>query len=91
MKPPKNWYEQRQVLTACVDRWAARMSFGPDTATEVADATVAACDLAIEYEQQNWAKEQKVEPNLPAARAYWRGQALYRAVQWRAGKCPMPD
>ena len=87
-----SWTEQREMLVSCVDHWAARMSLAPDPAPVVADATIAACEEAIQYEVKFWNKENPGSPTtIAASSAYQRGQALFRVVQWRAGKCPLPE
>lgn len=82
-----NWAEQRQILVSCVDNWAARMSRSSEPAPVVASATLVACSGAIEREQQLAAKEKNWNVDMSAARQYWHEQALFRAVQWRAGRC----
>ncbi|HEV7289640.1 hypothetical protein [Sphingomonas sp.] len=78
-----------QNVTACVDRWAARLSKAPDDATTVAEAAIGACQDAISRHEAAIAKDADRPPDYPAARAYWKRIATFRAVQWRAGKCPI--
>jgi hypothetical protein len=88
----RKWAHQRQVLTSCVDHWSARLSQGTDAADLVADAVVAACDEAIDVDLELWNKEVPTSPRTVAeTAAFQRRQALFRVIQWRAGKCPVPE
>lgn len=78
-----------QITAACVERWAARLSFSGDSASDVADAAIGACDDAIAYSEKEAAQKQGRQPDISQAEAYWRREALFRAIQWRAGNCPI--
>lgn len=76
-----------QNVNACVERWAARLSYSPDDARIVAEAALGACEAAIGHYEVAMAKTEERQPDHDKALAYWRRQAMFRAVQWRAGKC----
>lgn len=78
-----------QVATACVERWGARLSFSKDSARDIADAAIGACDDAIDYLEADQAKQDERPQDIEAARTRWRRKAMFRAIQWRAGECPL--
>jgi hypothetical protein len=78
---------RKQIAFACVERWAARLSAGDDSASEVAEAALGACDDAIQFLEMDEAKAEGRDPDMDRANSYWRREAVFRAVQWRAGNC----
>ena len=78
--------------TACVHRWSYRLAKSPDSATTVADAVVAGCDVPL----RNWSVARSeaftdYRTNAyEATQAELRNLALFHVVQARAGNCPVP-
>lgn len=100
MQTATNADEQRKMTVSCVDHWAARLSHSNDSAQDVAEATIGACLDAVQYLASFMAKEERAQSvageqpysaNLNDLIDEFRRKALFRVVQWRAGKCPTPD
>lgn len=77
------WIDQYRNSRACIERWAARLSRGPDTATEASRAAIANCSGQIAFSEQLAAKE-GLAPTSPIE---WEHSALFIVVQARAGRC----
>lgn len=87
----------REAAEACVHRWGYRLASAPDAAETVARAVVAGCDDAPAYSlQARTALLQKHNMafdggSMVAERERLKGLALFRVVQARAGRCPVPE
>lgn len=87
----------REAAEACVHRWAYRLASAADPAEVVARAVVAACDDAPAYNLRARAGLLQ-KNNMPfdggamvAEGERLKGLALFRVVQARAGRCPVPE
>jgi hypothetical protein len=85
--PAKTADDQRQVTYGCVEHWAARLAQSKiDSASEVADAAVGACEdaivlLAEKMQAENQGDWMELKPG------FWQRRAKFIAVQTRAGNC----
>ncbi len=86
--PVKDIPYRRAVAFACVERWAARLSRGPDTPSAISEAVLGACEDSIAFYVEERSKALKQEMPTPSEyERFWRRRATYIAVQTRAGGC----
>lgn len=92
--PPKTTDDQKQVTYSCMERWAARLARGTDSADEVSKAAFAACREALVYYRSYLIKDGVITETGPmpteATDEFWLGRTMFIAVQTRAGNC-YPD
>lgn len=84
---------QYRVMIGCIDHWAARLSRSPDSAEAVARAVIeGACDDAIAmYAVFNNEQRPNETVSADALADAYRGEALFRVIQWRAGDCKLAE
>ena len=89
--PPKTADDQKQVTYSCMERWAARLARGTDTADEVSRAAFAACEDALLFYRAELRREGQITETsqlpLDATDDFWKRRTLFIAVQKRAGDC----
>ncbi len=82
--------DQRQVTYGCVERWAARLARSKtDSASDVAEAAVGACEDAITVLTEKIRTEDEANW-MEMTPGFWHRRAQFIAVQTRAGNC-YPD
>lgn len=89
--PAKTAEDQKQVVYSCMERWAARLARGPDSADAVSRAAFAACEDALAFYRDKLVKDGEIQIGelLPkdATDQFWKRRTLFIAVQTRAGNC----
>lgn len=87
---PTNFDTQKKAASQCVENWAARLSRSTEPATVVAQAALAGCADTLRGLAEYGARENRREEAAWTDRDL-RDAALFRAVQWRAGDCKLPE
>lgn len=83
---PQTSGEQLQILSSCMERWAARLARSNDPAPYVVRAAISNCDRArVIYAQ--WLERGKEGPAQETEREYWVDRMMFIVVQTRAGNC----
>lgn len=77
-------------MQACVHKWAYRLARAPGAASDIAEATIQACDDVALWNSRKLTDFEARQREYRQQIALAREQALFRVVQARAGKCSPP-
>lgn len=89
--PQLNDDTRLQAAVACVERWSARLAQADDSADVIAEAVIATCHQEIErFETGAIRQYGKIGGLDQETCAYWRGKAMFVALQVKAADC-YPD
>jgi hypothetical protein len=88
--------EMNENSEACVEHWAARLSFGQDRADIAAEAALGACGVGISEAQVMGRIVDKLDDTAAEQakrdrEAYLKRRAIFRIVQTRSGDCGIPE
>lgn len=88
---PTTMDDYNQVMTYCVERWAARLAASDASASEISRASIDPCSTTLAFYRDAIVNEQRMQPGdaLPevGTTPYWERRALFIAIQTRAGGC----
>lgn len=87
---PRSTLQVQENVKGCVSHWAARLSFGEDSAETTARAALAACRDGFSDMQQQASFENKTL-DFDRFTDEMFEIALFRVVQNRAGNCGIPE
>jgi len=87
VKNPKTAEQWGLLAYQCQEYWSKKLARSPDSASEVADAAVDACEINLHWQATQMLKSGG-SLDVDAAKADMKQEAIWNIERYRAAGCP---